>query len=102
MHPVGLEKKPCMPAGLSDASCFAQVHLYCLHIMHSVVHRFLPYDWENKKGKPSTLEAEMLEHFSSETTAWLLAEMEENRNKRVVSLLLGKYDHCCLSINSIT
>lgn len=46
--------------------------------------RFLPFDFKAGGGKGSLLKAEMEQHFDPVTTAWLLREMAENRDKAKV------------------
>lgn len=53
-----------------------------LRLLHTC--SFLPYDYKPGSNKASSLETEMSSHFSAETTAWMLAEMAENRDKRKV------------------
>ncbi|KAG2451320.1 hypothetical protein HYH02_003925 [Chlamydomonas schloesseri] len=48
--------------------------------------RFLPFDFKAGASGGSLLKAEMEQHFDPVTTAWLLREMAENRDKAKVPL----------------
>lgn len=55
--------------------------------------RFLPMDYNAAKPtKPCQVKTELALHYEPSTVEWLLTEMTENRNKKIVSHLFGSRD----------